>query len=187
MNKTSLISTTEPVDVIYLIGYRCTGKSTVGRCLAKKLDRSFLDLDRQFEVRTRSSIQEFWSENGEEAFRELEANLLHETINRDETIVATGGGIVEKAENRTLIKSMGTSIWLKATPETIQKRMTSDSDTDRDRPALRGSSPVDEVSAVLQRRRSLYRNASNHAVQTDNRTPAEVMNAVLDRISSNQT
>ena len=164
---------------IYLIGYRCTGKTTVGRWLADRLGWRFVDSDEEI-VRTHGmTIQHVVRAQGWDAFREKEREALARIGRLDRHVVATGGGAVLDPENVRSMKSTGSVFWLKATPETIRHRMRKDEATGTLRPSLTSRGPGDEVEEVLAKRTAVYRNSADIEVDTDGRTPEAVGREIL--------
>ena len=174
--------------VLFLTGYRATGKSSVGRELARRLGREFADTDAELEKRIETTIASYFAEHGEEAFRDEESAALESleglVSGPGGAIVSTGGGIILRPENVDWMRSRGSVVWLRARPETIRARLESDPDTAAARPGLTGSSAVDEVEAVLESRRSLYIATADHAIETDDLTPAEVVQAILEWVEA---
>nr|MDA3833286.1 shikimate kinase [Spirochaetales bacterium] len=115
---------------IYLTGYRCTGKTCVGKSLAQTLWWLFIDADLELVDRYGMTIAEIVSKEGWSSFREKEKAVLKEIGALDKHIVATGGGVILDVENVELMKNSGTIIWLKATPETIKERILQDQNTE---------------------------------------------------------
>ena len=137
---------------IYLIGFRCTGKTTLGKMIARKMGRPFVDLDAVVTDRAGKTVEALVAESGWERFRQLEKEALWEVSRQKGVVVATGGGIVLDPENCDRLKKPGRVIWLTSSPEVIIKRMKSDSDHLEQRPTLTGEGMIDEVEGVLQER-----------------------------------
>lgn len=152
---------------IYLIGYRCTGKTTAGTELARRLGRRFVDSDREVVRSHGMTIQHIVQAQGWEAFREKEKAVLGRICDDHHQVVATGGGVVLDEENVTRMKSSGRLIWLKASADTIGRRMAQDRQTDSLRPSLTSRGAADEIEETLQQRLSLYERAADIAVDTD--------------------
>jgi shikimate kinase len=169
---------------IYLIGYRCTGKSSVGRCLAEGLDMSFADADDIFEQRTGAFIVDFVAQNGWDAFRDTETQILADLSRQTGLVVATGGGAVLRPENVSAMKDSGIVVWLTARPETIVSRMQADPATGSRRPAF-GPDPVfQEVSETLDQRTPLYENACLIGISTDDKDTDQICHSLLSQIRS---
>ena len=105
------------MDNLFLIGYRCTGKTSAGKTLAAKLGLTFVDVDRVITAEVGCSIAEFIAANGWGAFREKERHIIARLSERDRQVVAAGGGAVIATENVARMRSSGKVIWLKASPE----------------------------------------------------------------------
>ncbi len=155
-------------DNLFLIGYRCTGKSSVGKLLAATLARSFVDMDSLIVSDNGMSIREIVNSGGWEAFRRLERTVLKQICKLDRQVVATGGGVVLDADNVELMKKNGGVIWLKATADTIKSRMEKDTDSEAFRPALTSQDRISEIEETLAEREPLYRRVMDFAVDTDN-------------------
>ncbi|RUL85065.1 shikimate kinase [Tautonia sociabilis] len=165
---------------IALVGYRATGKSTVGRIVADRLGWPFEDADRALERRAGKPIAAIFAEQGENAFRDLEQRILAELADgRSPMVLATGGGVVLRQENRDALGRFGFVAWLAARPETIADRLRADPDG---RPALTSAGLLDEVASVLERREPLYRRVASAVVETDGRSPEQVAEDLLDRL-----
>lgn len=161
---------------IVLIGYRGTGKSTVGRILAQRLGRELVSTDAEVIRRAGRPIPDLVKEQGWDRFRDLEAAVCRDLSGRDGLVIDTGGGAVLRAENVAALKSNGRLFWLTAAVATITARIGGDTQ----RPSLTGrKSFTEEVEEVLQERRPLYQAAADHVIETDGRPAAAVAEAVL--------
>ncbi len=164
-----------------LIGFRGTGKLTVGRILARRLKRSFRDCDREIEARAGLSIRAIFSESGESAFRDWEEQILAElTAGRPEIILATGGGAVLRETNRQRLRDFGLVVWLKAHPSELARRLEADIRGLAERPALTNAGTLDEIVPVLEARIPLYQESADAVVETGERSPDEVADAILE-------
>jgi shikimate kinase len=172
---------------LYLIGYRCTGKTTVGRWLADRLGWGFVDSDEEI-VRTHGmTIQHVVRAQGWAAFRKKERQALARIVRLDRRVVATGGGVVLDPENVRSMKNTGTVFWLKATSEAIRRRMSEDGATRTLRPSLTSRGTDDEVESVLAERTPLYRAAADVGVDTDGRSPEEVGQEIVARLEKQES
>jgi shikimate kinase len=163
-----------------LVGYRGTGKTTVGQILADRLNRRFLDADLEIEARSGRTIASIFAESGEPAFRDWEARTLQELVgNHPEAILATGGGIVLRPSNRSLLIAHGIIVWLKADPAELARRLHEDFLAGRERPALTAAGSIAEISRVLNDRVPLYREVADAEVETAGRSPEEVVETIL--------
>lgn len=152
---------------IYLIGYRCCGKTTVGKHVAGRLGFNFVDADRELERRCETTIPEMVADLGWEYFRACEKEILKDLCALDKQVIATGGGVVIDPENRALLKSSGTVFWLIAAPEVIRNRMRSDENSGVHRPALTEKGLFDEISGALASRNAYYEETADFNIRTD--------------------
>ncbi|NNG00133.1 MAG: shikimate kinase [Desulfobacteraceae bacterium] len=152
---------------IYLIGYRCTGKTSLGKALAKKLGRAFLDTDDRIVAEEGVSITEMVRRHGWPYFRNKERVVVGRVADMDYRVVATGGGVVLDHINTAAMKASGRVIWLQAQPETIVKRIRADRRSGDHRPALTGNDLETEVLRTLDERRALYAAAMDLTIHTD--------------------
>jgi len=171
------------MERIYLVGYRCTGKTTVGRLLARDLEWAFCGMDRMIEDHAGTSIESIFEKEGEETFRRLEEEMLTRCSSVPEAVVSTGGGVVTRPDNRDILNETGRVIWLRAGVETIRDRMRSDMEEGKNRPPIRGSSAVAEVKDLLDERRPLYEDVADEQIQTDDQTPEDLSGQILGRFS----
>jgi shikimate kinase len=168
----------EPASRIRLIGYRCSGKTTVGPLVAARLGWDFVDADVLLESRTGKSIANIFADEGEPAFREREARLLAELCERPNHVVSTGGGVILRPDNRELLRSTGFVVWLDAPAELIWERMRRDPATAARRPNLTASGGLQEVKELLAVREPLYR-ATAHASFPADRSPEWLADAIV--------
>ena len=161
---------------IVLMGYRGTGKSTVGRLLAVRLGRELVSTDAEIIKRAQHSIPEIVAQEGWEYFRDLESDICREFAGRDQLVIDTGGGAILRAQNVEALKKNGTVFWLTASVETIVKRIGGDNQ----RPSLTGTkSFVDEIQDVLRERTPKYQAATDHTIATDNRSVNHLVETIL--------
>jgi shikimate kinase len=161
---------------IVLIGYRGTGKSTVGRLLAARLGRELVSTDAEIVKRAQRTIPEIVAQEGWEYFRDLESDICRELASRDHLVIDTGGGAILRPQNIEALEKNGTAFWLTASVETIVKRIGSDNQ----RPSLTGTkSFVDEIQDVLQERTPKYQAAADHIITTDDRSINQLVETLL--------
>jgi shikimate kinase len=155
-----------PVN-LYLVGYRCTGKTSVGRLLSAALDWTFVDMDHELVAEAGISIEEIVDSRGWKYFREHEGKLLQRLSQSTKQVIATGGGVVTVGENITIMRESGKVVWLHASPAAIAARMEEDRNTAGQRPPLHGNDSVVEIEEILAERLPLYDEAMHLQVETD--------------------
>ena len=168
---------------IFLIGYRGTGKSTVAERLSAKTQMPWIDADESIETLAGSSIKEIFSEQGESVFRDLETTVLENLQQRDGWILALGGGVIVRSQNRRILSQTSPVFWLTAQVGTIQSRLSADPNTDQRRPDLTAAGGVEEINEMLERREPLYRQCADHIVPTDNRTSDAIADQIVELLS----
>ena len=170
-----------------LIGYRCTGKTTVAGKLAERLGIPSIDSDVEIEQQAGKSIAEIFAQDGESAFRDLEESVIAEILARKSAtaplILATGGGAILRSGTRERLRQSGRVIWLTATPENILRRITNDSATTTMRPNLTSLPMYEEIIAILEQRKPLYAKTAHEIIDTDCQTPEEIANTILQNAS----
>lgn len=164
---------------LVLIGYRATGKTSVGQELARVLNRPFVDLDLVLVAEAGRSVAEIVAQGGWEEFRRREKELVARYRHSRGQVLATGGGVVLDPENVQALRENGIIIWLTADPATIQSRLEADRPRDDFRPSLTGGGTVDEVVEVLQARDPLYRAAAQIIIDTAHQSIPRVIKEIL--------
>jgi shikimate kinase len=164
--------------LLFLIGYRGTGKTTVARLLAGRLGWQHLDADDVLEHRAGRSIRAIFAEDGEAGFRRLETAVLEELCRLRQHVIATGGGVVLDPENRQRMRQAGRVVWLTADAATLWRRLQADASTAQRRPAL-SVGGLAEIEQLLRVREPLYRACADLTVDTTGRTPEEVTDMIL--------
>tara|TARA_B100001248_G_scaffold19835_2_gene13117 strand:- start:6073 stop:6573 length:501 start_codon:yes stop_codon:yes gene_type:complete len=159
---------------IFLVGFMGAGKTTVGIELAKKLSYKLIDTDQSIENDQSRKIKNIFSEDGEPFFRNLETLKLKELINEENAIISTGGGIVLKDENRSILNDLFT-IYLKADFENIFNRIKQDTS----RPLLLTDDPYNTAKDIFKSRQSIYESFKVH-VCTDNMSPQQVVDEIIN-------
>ena len=168
--------------LVILIGYRATGKTTLAKLLARRLACEWIDADVAIEHRAGKSIARIFAEDGEPAFRDLEARVIADLCRRADLVLAAGGGAPLREDSRRRMRAAGKVVWLKATPETIHRRMTADATTPDRRPALTEHDPVREIIELLQRREPIYRETAHLELDTEGKSAEELADAILERL-----
>ena len=164
---------------IVLIGYRCSGKTVVGKLLAKQLGRTFVDTDEAIEEGAGVSIASMIAEKGWAYFRDVEKAFVQDLSGKDNLVIATGGGVVLDRENIGRLKLKGWVVWLHGGPEVVKERMARDVESGKMRPSLSGADPLKEVDRVLEERSGLYEQAGDYVVDTDHEPPEVVAETII--------
>lgn len=167
---------------IVLIGYRGTGKSVVGKIVADRLKMQCVSMDARIVEKAGMAIPQIVERFGWPGFRDLETEVAREMAGRDNIVIDTGGGVIERPGNIDALKQNGVIIWLKATPEAIVSRIADDTQ----RPALtQGKTFTEEVAEVLDRRTPKYRAAAQFEIDTDHLSVEQVAYGVIEASKSN--
>jgi shikimate kinase len=164
--------------LLFLIGYRGSGKTTVGRLVADRLGWSFVDADAVLEERFGRTIREIFAADGEAAFRDKESAVLADLCRCVDAVIATGGGVVLREANRALLKRHGLVAWLAADPPTLLARIQDDPTTAARRPDLAGGG-LAEVERLLAARETLYRESADVVVPVAALSPEQAADAIL--------
>lgn len=144
---------------VFILGYMACGKTTLGRALARALDREFIDMDFRIEQRYRKTIKELFAERGEAGFRDIESRMLDEISYMEDVVVACGGGMPCFNDNMAKMNERGVTVWLEATPERIVQRLVINRAR---RPLMADKKPeelLEAVNAGLAGRRQYYSQA----------------------------
>ncbi len=169
---------------VVLVGYRGSGKTTVGRIVASRLGVPFWDSDLEIRARAGRSIREIFVESGESGFRDWEERVLADLCARgDRSVLAPGGGAVLREVNRARLKAHGTVIWLTADRETLARRIESDPKSREDRPALAPGGVLDELDAMIAQRAPLYQALADATLDASTLDPEHVADSVLALIA----
>jgi len=167
---------------LILIGYRATGKTTLAKMLAERIGWEWTDADVEIERRAGKSIARIFAEDGEPAFRDLEAEVIADLCGRERLVLAAGGGAPMREESRRAMRDGGQVVWLLARPETILTRMSADPTNPDRRPNLTDRGPLDEIVHLLARRAPIYRQSAHLVVDTEGKTPEQLVAEILDRL-----
>jgi shikimate kinase len=167
---------------IYLIGYRCTGKSSAGKLLAGRLGMKFTDTDEEIVKRAKKPISVIVEASGWGGFRRIEKEIIRDISKVDRQVVAAGGGTILDDDNVDIMKKTGIVIWLRAESGTIKGRIAKDGKTDEYRPALTAKGTIEEIGDILETRRSFYERAMDHFIDTDYRDVNDICVQIADLI-----
>lgn len=173
--------------MLSLIGYRGTGKSTVGIRLARRLKWDWLDADNELERRAGRSIKEIFATDGETTFRHLEREVLAELLARQRLVLSTGGGCVMNADTRRDLLAAGPVLWLRASVETIASRILHDKTTKARRPNLTATGGIDEIRVLLAQREPLYRECATTTIDTEGLSLDDVVARILSQLPTDLT
>ena len=164
---------------IFLVGLMGAGKSTVGRILARRLSKRFVDTDHEIEKRNGVTIPVIFEIEGEDGFRRREQEVLADLSQEKGLILSTGGGIVLRPENREVLRNHGFVVYLNARPELLADRTKHD----RSRPLLNVEDPLTRLRELHAVRDPLYREVAHAVVETGRGAPQQVVQAILAEIS----
>jgi len=172
------------LNKVFLIGPMGAGKTTIGRHLATELSLPFIDTDHEIEARCGADIPWIFDVEGEEGFRLREHKVLHDICESAPAVIATGGGIIMRGDNRLLLKEYGVAVYLHATVNQQLNR----TGKDRSRPLLNKGDPKAVLTDLMTIRDPLYREVAKVVFPTDNKNPrataADIAKSVLSIIEA---
>jgi len=155
-----------------------SGKSTVGRQLARRLHLPFIDLDQRIEAHLGHSIREYFEREGEEAFRDLEARMLESVLQEPFAVLSTGGGTVLRPSNRERLRAQSTVFYLRTMPHEVFRRLRND----LHRPLLQVADPMARLRELFQVRDPLYKEAAHHVIDLPRPRVGMVIQIILTRL-----
>ena len=155
---------------VFLVGPMGAGKTTIGKYLAQQLNLQFADTDSEIEARTGADIPWIFDVEGEQGFRDREQQVVEEMTLWDNVLLATGGGVVMRQENRRVLASRGFVVYLHATVDEQIRR----THRDRRRPLLQSDDPEQVLRDLMALRDPLYREIADHVIDTDGCSPRTV-------------
>jgi shikimate kinase len=167
------------MDNLILVGFSCSGKTTLGRNVARRLRLRFVDSDRYIEDLTGRTIPDIFREDGEAAFRALERSALAEIMEDSNQVVSTGGGAFIDPENRDLLRDGNLVIHLQVRPETVVDRLRN-SKSGRPRPLLDNPDPLERVIELMAERKDAY-TAAHVTIGVDDRSRYEIVGELRRR------
>jgi shikimate kinase len=165
---------------VFLVGPMGAGKTTIGKYLAQHLKLSFADTDTEIEARTGADIPWIFDVEGEEGFREREQHVVAEMTEWDDVVLATGGGVVLRPENRRALAGRGYVVYLYATVEEQVRRTRHD----RRRPLLQNGDPGGVLRTLMAERDPLYREIADHIIETDSCSPRTVAQRLVRELQA---
>lgn len=163
---------------VFLIGMPGSGKSTIGKALAKALARPFVDLDHEIEVRCGVAIPVIFEIEGEQGFRKRESQALEEVANQQDLVIATGGGAVLAAQNQEILATSGVVIYLKASVDELFRRTS----RDRNRPLLATNDPRTRLEELFEKRTPIYESLADIVMETGSASVPLVVQQIVTRL-----
>ena len=161
---------------IYLMGMMGSGKSTVGKTLSQQLGKPFIDLDSEIEQSVGKTISKIFENDGAEHFRNIESNQLQQ---HSDSIVACGGGIILKEENRVIIKENGKAILLTASIPELSNRLSASAN----RPLLTVDNMEETLTQLWLERQLHYLSTADYTIETDGKTPENITEEILNQLN----
>ena len=166
---------------IILIGFMGCGKTSVGIRLSYRMRRTMIDTDKTIERFQKMTISDIFAQMGEEAFRRMETQCVKRLLEEaDGQIISTGGGLPVREENRSLLKQLGMVIYLRVTPQTVCRRLASDTT----RPLLQGENPEEKVRLLLEGRKEIYEDAADMIIDVDDKNFDEILDEIIERVGT---
>ena len=163
---------------LVLCGMMGCGKTTVGKLLAKALSWEWVDTDKLI-VSRHGKIADIFQQMGEAYFRALETETVKTLAKKDRLVISTGGGLVLRSENVSLLKEQGTIVYLRARKQTLISRLAAD----KDRPLLQTTESLDEkLTGLLTERGGIYEDVADYSVDVDEKTPGEIVKEILAQV-----
>lgn len=160
------------------------GKTTVGIRLSYVLRKMIQDTDKMIEKQEGKSISDIFAENGEQHFRTLETELLQKLVQTAfNQIISVGGGTPLKEENRSLLKQIGTVVYLRIQPETVYERLKDDDS----RPLLQGASPLEKITEIMNQRKAVYENVADIIIDVDELDMEDILDQILYSLRKNKS
>lgn len=167
---------------IVLVGYRCSGKTTVGKILAHKMGREFIDTDQVIEKSTGCPISSIVTKKGWYYFREMERKVIQEVSRFTDRVIATGGGVVLDPGNVNNLRSNAFLIWLDGDADIMKERFRGQHGSACSRPPLTGTDPLEEFDEILEFRKPLYEEVADYTVDTSILTPLQIADRILEHL-----
>ncbi|MCM1160677.1 MAG: shikimate kinase [Roseburia sp.] len=165
---------------VILIGFMGCGKSTIGKRLSYVLRKPFLDTDKMIERKEDMTISELFDRKGEGYFRDMETACIKELMeDSGEYVIAVGGGLVLREENRRLLAKLGEVVYLRATADTIYERLKKDNT----RPLLQGENPQEKIRTMMAQRSDIYEDAARFVVDVDGKEFEEILKEIGEKLS----
>lgn len=169
---------------IILTGFMGAGKSTVGKILSLKLGVDFYDTDELIAEKAKMTITDIFLQRGEKYFRDMETEIVKQIGAKapGTCVVATGGGVVLRAENVTALKENGWIVYLEVSPREVYRRLKDN----KERPLLAGEEPLKKIEELMAERRPFYQRAANLRVKAEGKRPSEIADEILTSLKKSQ-
>jgi len=167
-----------PQANIFLVGLMGSGKTTIGRALAKRLNLRFVDADHEIESRTGASITLIFEIEGEASFRQREADVIRDLTQQQGIVLATGGGAILDPESRRSLREHGTVVYLRASVGSLVQRTSHD----RQRPLLQTADPRARIEELMRQRAPLYEEVAHITVETGRPNVQSVVQNILAQL-----
>lgn len=165
---------------ICLVGLMGSGKTTIGKILAKKLNYKFIDSDSLIEEKTGVKVPLIFEYEGEEGFRRRETKLLSEVVKMNNIVLATGGGIVLSSTNRKFLSKASIVVYLNAAIKELVKRLVND----KERPLIQNVDKETKLRELIERRGSLYESVADYIIQTKGKRASEIANEIIKKLEN---
>jgi shikimate kinase len=166
---------------LILTGFMGTGKTEVGRELARLLTMKLIDIDTEIVKSVKMSINQIFEQFGEQTFRKMETEMIEKVSREKNILISTGGGAVLRQENMDALKKTGMVICLMATPETILRRTSGNSE----RPLLQVEKPLEKINELLNFRKPYYEKA-DMIIDTEHKTPLQIAEEIIEKVRNLQ-
>tara|TARA_Y100000748_G_scaffold201308_1_gene168641 strand:+ start:333 stop:860 length:528 start_codon:yes stop_codon:yes gene_type:complete len=167
---------------IFLVGLMGSGKTTIGKIIAKKLNYKFIDSDALIEEKTGVKVPLIFEYEGEAGFRKRETKILSEIIKMNSIVLATGGGIILSKTNRKLLSRSSVVIYLNATIKELVKRLA----TDKNRPLIQNVDKEKKLKELIEQRGKLYESIADYIIQTKEKRASDIANEIILNLRTNE-
>ena len=167
---------------IFLTGFMCAGKTTIGRKLAKLLEYNFIDTDMEIEEDQGCSVEDIFKYGGEECFRDMETKILEKLKNVKNSVIATGGGIILREYNQGMIKKIGKQVYLKVPKKELLQRLKKV----KNRPLLKNQDTETAMEELFKHRSLLYEKAEC-IIETGQQTPQQIASEIVRTLNNEDT
>lgn len=165
---------------VFLIGPMGSGKTTIGRQLARSLNKDFIDSDREIEALTGATVALIFDVEGEAGFRRRERKVIDELTQRDNLVLATGGGVILDPDNRAALRERGTVVYLSAPLHRLYDRVR----MDKSRPLLDDADPRARLAAIVEQRTALYEETADIVMETNTSSVRQVVKELRQRLQT---